>query len=60
MALKKAPEAMPAERIRWLIVKTKTTIDFVEYAKIVGDDPNEAQNYAVWCYVPILVFNYHV
>ena len=55
--LKKGSEGVPVEIAKMINRETKQSIDFVEYAKIVGDDPNEAKNYAVMLRT-YTVFNY--
>lgn len=55
--LKKGSEGVPVEIAKMINRETKKSIDFVEYAKIVGDDPNEAKNYAVMLRT-YTVFNY--
>ena len=55
--LKKGSEGVPVEIAKMINRETKQSIDFVEYAKIVGDDPTEAKNYAVMLRT-YTVFNY--
>ena len=55
--LKKGSEGVPVEIAKMINRETKQSIDFVEYAKIVADDPSEAKNYAVMLRT-YTVFNY--
>ena len=55
--LKKGSEGVPVEIVKMINRETKQSIDFVEYAKIVANDPSEAQNYALMLRT-YTVFNY--